>query len=540
MDSKSAHDVTPDTPPDDSVPPRAQTPDARTLPHTPPFSPTQQRPKQQPQKTPDPIIQRLESVIDRGLGFELSPTQLDDLERGLQDEKPSLWCFWVHRLCYDYQASTSGGKFVLRMPSAVHEDLIGFLESTIEKELASLAHQLSTKDETTAAEIRRIRKSGSTALQYTEPELDGSDQKATREPVIVRHSPDASFKHPIAGSQAPGLVVEVSYSQRSKKLSRSAESYIINSEHKIRCVVAIDITYIPPEHKESHKDKTATVQAPKEASFCEESNILEAQTDESLSVCDNDLEYLIQEEAEQIIARFMEIPRSHDRLVFWTGVSREWIQQWADEHGMLPRWTRKALKATTKSLGSNCVSSTVYAAPKQANVNAVLEASVRTTSGPQSTEQSDCGKQPRDSPNAQGHSRLQSHQPQGKRRPQIQQTTSDKKQPQTQQTSTKKQQSKTQQPAISKNEQLQKQPPQRRKQQPQSQQTSSRDKKPQTQSLLSKNKKPQTQQSSSKKHKQRSQNQQPQSREPQPQNSRQPQQGKQPQNSKQLMVRVGA
>ncbi|GAB7336126.1 hypothetical protein MBLNU13_g08913t2 [Cladosporium sp. NU13] len=447
MDSKSAHDVTPDTPPDDSVPPRAQTPDARTLPHTPPFSPTQQRPKQQPQKTPDPIIQRLESVIDRGLGFELSPTQLDDLERGLQDEKPSLWCFWVHRLCYDYQASTSGGKFVLRMPSAVHEDLIGFLESTIEKELASLAHQLSTKDETTAAEIRRIRKSGSTALQYTEPELDGSDQKATREPVIVRHSPDASFKHPIAGSQAPGLVVEVSYSQRSKKLSRSAESYIIN------------------KHKESHKDKTATV---------------------------------------------------------------------------LPRWTRKALKATTKSLGSNCVSSTVYAAPKQANVNAVLEASVRTTSGPQSTEQSDCGKQPRDSPNAQGHSRLQSHQPQGKRRPQIQQTTSDKKQPQTQQTSTKKQQSKTQQPAISKNEQLQKQPPQRRKQQPQSQQTSSRDKKPQTQSLLSKNKKPQTQQSSSKKHKQRSQNQQPQSREPQPQNSRQPQQGKQPQNSKQLMVRVGA
>lgn len=270
MDSKPVHDVTPDTPPDDNVPPGARTPVERTLPHTPPFSPSQQRPKQRPQKTPDPIIERVESVIDRyGRGeildpdqrseFELSPTQLGDLERGLQDENPSLWCFWVHKLRYDYEASTSGGKLVLRMPGAVHEDFIGSLESTIEKELASLANQLSKKDETTAAEIRRIRKSGSTTLQYTEPELDGSDQEATREPVIVRHSPDASFKHPIAGSQAPGLVVEVSYSQRSKKLSRLAESYIINSEHKIRCVVAIDITYTPPEHKESYKDKTATV-----------------------------------------------------------------------------------------------------------------------------------------------------------------------------------------------------------------------------------------------------------------------------------------
>jgi hypothetical protein len=270
MDTKPAHDITPDTPPDNNVSPGARTPAARTLPHTPPFSPSQQRQKRQPQKTPDPIIEHVESVIDRysrgeilepdqRSEFELSPSQLDDLERGLQDEKPSLWCFWERKLRYDYEASTSGGKLVLRMPSGVHEDFIGSLESTIEKELATLANQLSISDERTATEIRRIRKSGSTTLKYTEPELDGSDQEAIREPVIVRHSPDASFKHPIAGSQAPGLVAEVSYSQQSKKLSRLAESYIINSEHKIRCVVAIDITYIPPEHKGSHEDKTATV-----------------------------------------------------------------------------------------------------------------------------------------------------------------------------------------------------------------------------------------------------------------------------------------
>ena len=108
MDSKFAHDVTPDSPPNDSVPPGAQTPATRTLPHTPPFSPSQQRPKQRPQKTPDPIIERVESVIDRysrgeilepdqRSEFELSPTQLDDLERSLQDEKPSLWSAWETR-----------------------------------------------------------------------------------------------------------------------------------------------------------------------------------------------------------------------------------------------------------------------------------------------------------------------------------------------------------------------------------------------------------------------------------------------------------
>lgn len=76
-------------------------------------------------------------------------------------------------------------------------------------------------------------------------------------------------------------------------------------------------------------------QAPTQASFCGESNTSEAQTNEFLSACDSDLEYLTQEEAEQIIARFMEIPRSFDRMVFWTGIPREWVQQWADDHSML-------------------------------------------------------------------------------------------------------------------------------------------------------------------------------------------------------------
>jgi len=213
----------------------------------------------------------------------------------------------------------------------------------------------------------------------------------------------------------------------------------------------------------------------------------------------------------------------------------------------LPRWTRKALKAGTKGLRSSCVSFTVVAAPKPANVNVVFEASVKTTSGPQSTERPNGDMWSRDSTNAQGHSRLQSQQPQSKKKPQIQQTTSKKKQPQAQQTSSKKEQPKAQQSAIIKIEQLEKQQslsrkqqPQSTKQHPQNQQMSSKGKKPQTQQLLSKKKKPQTQQSPSKKkqqQKQETKNEQPQSKKPQPQDSKQPQQGKEPPSSKKLIIK---
>jgi hypothetical protein len=380
-------------------------------------------------------------------------------------------------------------------------------------------------------------------------------------------------------------------------------------------------------------------QAPRETSSRGEPTILGARTDISLLVSDNDLKYLTREEAEQIIEWFKEIPQSYDRLVFWTGIPREWVQQWADDHSMLtltsamgplmdrtdqrclrlikkpkkwskyikgasvifaryacrrgivrvltlppswaefirprstyrtieepilkgalgcccavqihtvhllttleeleyqtwpqshipekltcrgagssdfrlPRWTRKAVKIATKSFRSDCVSSTVFAAVKPANVNAVLEASVRTTSGPQSIGQPSSGKQSRDSTNAQGHSRLQSRRPEDKKRPQTQQTSSKKKQPQTQQMTSKKKQ-------------------------PQNQQPQSKKQRSQTQLSQSKDQQLRSQQPQSKKQ-QQPQNQQPQSKKPQPQNSKQPQQSKQPQGSRKLIIKAGA
>lgn len=59
------------------------------------------------------------------------------------------------------------------------------------------------------------------------------------------------------------------------------------------------------------------------------------QTGGLLSVIHSDLKYLTQKEAEQIITQFENILQSFDRLLFWTGVPRGWVQRWADEHGLL-------------------------------------------------------------------------------------------------------------------------------------------------------------------------------------------------------------
>jgi hypothetical protein len=67
-------------------------------------------------------------------------------------------------------------------------------------------------------------------------------------------------------------------------------------------------------------------QVSRETSIYVEPATLDAQTDEFLSVSSNDLQYLTRDEVEQIIDRFNNVPQSSDRLLFWTGIPREWAQ----------------------------------------------------------------------------------------------------------------------------------------------------------------------------------------------------------------------
>jgi hypothetical protein len=83
------------------------------------------------------------------------------------------------------------------------------------------------------------------------------------------------------------------------------------------------------------RDPWGCGQVPSENPTYVESATLDAQTDEILTVSSNDLQYLTLEEAEQIIDQFEKVPHSSDRLLFWTGLPRDWVRQWADDHGML-------------------------------------------------------------------------------------------------------------------------------------------------------------------------------------------------------------
>ena len=56
-----------------------------------------------------------------------------------------------------------------------------------------------------------------------------------------KHEPDASFLHEDA--LYPGVIIEVSYSQKRKKLGRLAEDYLLDSEASVQVVVGLDIEY---------------------------------------------------------------------------------------------------------------------------------------------------------------------------------------------------------------------------------------------------------------------------------------------------------
>jgi hypothetical protein len=56
-----------------------------------------------------------------------------------------------------------------------------------------------------------------------------------------KYEPDASFKH--EGAQYPGVIIEVAYSQKKKRLAQLADNYLMDSDTSVRAVVCLDIEY---------------------------------------------------------------------------------------------------------------------------------------------------------------------------------------------------------------------------------------------------------------------------------------------------------
>jgi len=128
---------------------------------------------------------------------------------------------------YDYDAERH--RLVVRMPTAVHEFFIARIEDAIFSQLKSIREG----SDDAAAFAQRVNPGRSTEI-YFPVENDSSGRES-------KHEPDASFWHDSA--QYPGVIIEVAYSQKRRRLNRLAEDYLLDSDASVQAVVGLDIEY---------------------------------------------------------------------------------------------------------------------------------------------------------------------------------------------------------------------------------------------------------------------------------------------------------
>ena len=115
------------------------------------------------------------------------------------------------------------------MPTSTHDIFTELVVQEIASQLKSVA-----RGDTDIAAVLDLVKSESNSDVY----LYGHEAIDERYP---KHSPDVSFAH--AKSQYPSVVIETSYSQRQKELTRLADEYISGSDGNIAMVFELDIEY---------------------------------------------------------------------------------------------------------------------------------------------------------------------------------------------------------------------------------------------------------------------------------------------------------
>lgn len=110
------------------------------------------------------------------------------------------------------------------MPSSLHESLQSYITQEFLRQLGAISQSGSPS----ALFAGNIENSASSEINFKDTEY-GS------------HQPDASFQH--FEAQYPGVILELSYSQKKKDLSRLANEYILGSDADIRVVIGIDVEY---------------------------------------------------------------------------------------------------------------------------------------------------------------------------------------------------------------------------------------------------------------------------------------------------------
>ncbi|PBP23773.1 hypothetical protein BUE80_DR005466 [Diplocarpon rosae] len=130
--------------------------------------------------------------------YSLDHKGYQELEQRLQEDE-SLNAYVLHKV----------RRFVLRMsPSPIHD-------------LACIQGE-------SAQFVKKIKAQGSSRIKFKDENYGP-------------HSPDAQFRH--SEAHYPGIVIEVSYTQKRKDLRKLADQYILGSDGDIKVVVGLDIEY---------------------------------------------------------------------------------------------------------------------------------------------------------------------------------------------------------------------------------------------------------------------------------------------------------
>ena len=93
-----------------------------------------------------------------------------------------------------------------------------------------------------ACQLKSIREGNDASGEFARKiKHTGSSRVTFPDSGYGPHDPDASFRH--LKAKYPGIVIEVSYSQKRKDLRYLADDYILGSNGNIRAVVGLDIEY---------------------------------------------------------------------------------------------------------------------------------------------------------------------------------------------------------------------------------------------------------------------------------------------------------
>jgi len=117
------------------------------------------------------------------------------------------------------------------MPSRIHDGFIVALHDHITKSLALRERQ----EDTLGRWLTKVD-----PLSTSDIYLD-LEYKQDRQDKRSKRSPDAAYA--VEDVYFPGIIIEVSYSQKVKDLPRLADDYILGSNGNIQMVLGLDLEY---------------------------------------------------------------------------------------------------------------------------------------------------------------------------------------------------------------------------------------------------------------------------------------------------------